>query len=77
MGEGSLRKRKEQDNRKEDGQSIQSQEPQSMNLKKQVNANTHSLNMHMKGWHRETVRMYLWRCILLQKLKLLLFATAY
>lgn len=36
MGEGSLRKRKEQDNRKEDGQSIQSQEPQSMNLKKQV-----------------------------------------
>jgi len=47
MGEGSLRKRKEQDNRKEDGQSIQSQEPQSMNLKKQVNANTHSLNMHM------------------------------
>jgi len=54
MGEGSLRKRKEQDNRKEDGQSIQSQEPQSMNLKKQVNANTHSLNMHM--WRAGTGR---------------------
>ncbi|XP_042677635.1 B(0,+)-type amino acid transporter 1 isoform X1 [Centrocercus urophasianus] len=36
MGEGSLRKRKEQDNRTEDGQSIQSQEPQAMNLKKEV-----------------------------------------
>ncbi|XP_048814968.1 B(0,+)-type amino acid transporter 1 isoform X1 [Lagopus muta] len=36
MGEGSLRKRKEQDNRTEDGQSIQRQEPQAMNLKKEV-----------------------------------------
>ncbi|XP_010716056.1 B(0,+)-type amino acid transporter 1 [Meleagris gallopavo] len=36
MGEGSLRKRKEQGNRTEDGQSIQSQEPQATNLKKEV-----------------------------------------
>uniref|UniRef100_A0A8B9BX22 b(0,+)-type amino acid transporter 1 n=1 Tax=Anser brachyrhynchus TaxID=132585 RepID=A0A8B9BX22_9AVES len=36
MGEESLRKRKGQDSRKEDGQSIQSQEPQTMNLQKQV-----------------------------------------
>lgn len=49
MGEGSLRKRKEQGNRTEDGQSIQSQEPQATNLKKEVNANTHSLICASEG----------------------------
>ncbi|XP_033928808.1 B(0,+)-type amino acid transporter 1 [Melopsittacus undulatus] len=36
MGEESLKKRKGEDNKKEDGQSIQSHEPQTMNLKKEV-----------------------------------------
>ncbi|XP_010205985.2 B(0,+)-type amino acid transporter 1 [Colius striatus] len=36
MGEGSLRKRKGEDNRKQDGQSLQSQEHQTTNLQKQV-----------------------------------------
>ncbi|XP_065519355.1 B(0,+)-type amino acid transporter 1 isoform X1 [Lathamus discolor] len=36
MGEESLKKRKGEDNKKEDGQSIQSHEPQTMNLQKEV-----------------------------------------
>ncbi|NXX55444.1 BAT1 protein, partial [Scopus umbretta] len=36
MGEESLRKRKGEDNRREDGQSVQSHEPQTMNLQKQA-----------------------------------------
>lgn len=47
MGEESLRKRKGQDSRKEDGQSIQSQEPRTMNLQKQVNTNTHPPPIHV------------------------------
>ncbi|XP_013796562.1 B(0,+)-type amino acid transporter 1 isoform X1 [Apteryx mantelli] len=36
MGEENLRKRKGKDNREEDGQSIQSEKPQTMNLQKEV-----------------------------------------
>ncbi|XP_061201885.1 B(0,+)-type amino acid transporter 1 isoform X2 [Neopsephotus bourkii] len=36
MGEASLKKRKGEDNKKEDGQSIQSHEPQTMSLQKEV-----------------------------------------
>ncbi|XP_062460896.1 B(0,+)-type amino acid transporter 1 isoform X3 [Pezoporus occidentalis] len=36
MGEENLKKRKGEDNKKEDGQSIQSHEPQAMNLQKEV-----------------------------------------
>lgn len=51
MGEESLKKRKGEDKGREDRQSIQNHEPQTMNLRKQ--ANIFLFPLCVRGWQRE------------------------
>lgn len=53
MGRESLKKRKGEDKGREDRESIQSHEPQTMNLQKQANLFLFPFGPCVSGWQRE------------------------